>query len=132
MTDDRHHARILVVEDDPAIASVLERGLCLRGWRVEVADDGVSGAAAWEGGSFDCVILDVMLPGMTGIELCALRRAEGDRTPVLLLTARDKDALRQEGERAGADAYLAKPFAYQDLLVTVESLLAVTDPDRDV
>jgi len=124
MTTYEQDARILVIEDDPAIASVLQRGLALKGWQVEIADDGVSGAAAWEDGLYDIVILDVMLPGMNGIDLCALRRAEGDRTPVLLLTARDEDAYRIQGEKAGADAYLTKPFVYQDLLRTIERLLA--------
>ncbi|MDQ3555018.1 MAG: response regulator [Chloroflexota bacterium] len=118
-------ARILVVEDDPAIASVLQRGLALHGWQVEIADDGLTGRAAWDGGAYDAVILDVMLPGVNGIELCALRRAAGDLTPVLLLTARDDQSYRAAGEKAGADAYLTKPFAYRDLLTTLERILAI-------
>lgn len=116
-------ARLLVVEDDPAIASVLERGLTLCGWQVMVAEDGLAGRHAWATGTFDLVILDVMLPGLNGMDLCAERRAEGDRTPVLLLTARDDGGYRADGERAGADAYLTKPFAYRDLVATTERLL---------
>jgi DNA-binding response OmpR family regulator len=116
-------ARILIIEDDPRIASVLRRGLAMRGWAVELAEDGLVGRAAWSSRDFDLVLLDVMLPGIDGIALCAERRAEGDRTPVMLLTARDDDEDRSKGDRAGADAYVTKPFAYGELVSTMERLL---------
>jgi two-component system response regulator MprA len=116
--------RILVIEDDPRIASVLGRGLALRGWDVELAEDGTVGRDAWASRDFDLVLMDVMLPGIDGIALCAERRAQGDHTPVLLLTARDDDEDRWNGDRAGADAYVTKPFAYGELLSTMERLLA--------
>ena len=114
--------RVLVVEDDPPIASVLDRGLRLAGYNVEVAEDGPSGLDRWRDGRWAAVVLDMMLPGMDGIAVCAARRAEGDATPVLLLTARDDDALRDAARDAGVDAFLTKPFAYADLLATLETI----------
>jgi two-component system OmpR family response regulator len=116
--------RILVVEDDPPIASVLERGLGLAGYTVEVAEDGLAGLARWSEGGWSAVVLDMMLPGKDGIEVCAARRADGDITPVLLLTARDDDALRETARACGADAFLTKPFAYAELLATLERISA--------
>jgi DNA-binding response OmpR family regulator len=124
MTLSVRRARILIIEDDPRIASVLGRGLALRGWDVELAEDGSVGRDAWISRDFDLVVMDVMLPGIDGFALCAERRAKGDRTPVMLLTARDDDDDRSEGDRAGADAYVTKPFAYGELLSTMERLLA--------
>lgn len=117
-------AHILVIEDDPGIASVLERGLCLQGWTVTVADHGLAGRAAWEARAYDVAIVDVMLPGINGIELLAQRRSVGDLTPVLLLTACDEGALREQGTAAGADEYVMKPFAYRELIASVERLIA--------
>jgi DNA-binding response OmpR family regulator len=114
--------RVLVVEDDQPIAGVLERGLSLAGYVVEVAEDGPSGLARWADGRWSAVVLDMMLPGLDGIEVCARRRAAGDRTPVLLLTARDAEQLRSSAGAAGADAFLTKPFAYADLLATLERI----------
>jgi DNA-binding response OmpR family regulator len=113
---------VLVVEDDPPIASVLERGLGLAGYTVEVAEDGPSGLGRWREGGWAVIVLDMMLPGMDGIAVCATRRVEGDRTPVILLTARDDDELREAARASGADAFLTKPFAYADLLATLERL----------
>jgi DNA-binding response OmpR family regulator len=115
-------SRILVVEDDPPIASVLERGLRLAGYVVDVAEDGPSGLARWAGGAWSAVVLDVMLPGMDGVEVCATRRAAGDATPVLLLTARDDDDLREAARAAGVDAFLTKPFVYAELLDSLERI----------
>jgi DNA-binding response OmpR family regulator len=115
-------ARVLVVEDDPPIASVLERGLGLAGYDVESAVDGPSGLARWAEGGWSAIVLDVMLPGMDGTAVCAARRANGDLTPVLLLTARDDDELREIARACGADAFLTKPFAYAELLATLERI----------
>jgi two-component system OmpR family response regulator len=116
--------RILVIEDDAPIASLLSRGLALAGYRVEVAEDGPSGLRSWATGSWSGIILDVMLPGMDGVAVCAARRATGDTTPVLLLTARDDDSVRQAGLAAGADAVMTKPFAYAGLLLTLRRIMA--------
>jgi two-component system response regulator MprA len=120
-------ARVLVVEDDPPIASVLERGLELAGYEVEVVLDGPAGLSRWADGGWHVVVLDVMLPGMDGVAMCAARRADGDRTPVLLLTARDDERLRSGAGAAGADAFLTKPYAYADLLATLARL---TGPEQ--
>lgn len=116
--------RILVIEDDAPIASVLARGLALAGYEVQVAEDGPSGLARWADGDWSAVVLDVMLPGMDGVGVCGARRAAHDRTPVVMLTARDDEALREAARAAGADAFLTKPFAYADLLAT---LARITD-----
>jgi DNA-binding response OmpR family regulator len=108
--------RVLVIEDDRPIAVVLERGLGLAGYTVELADDGPSGLARWAEGGWSVVVLDMMLPGMDGVTMCATRRAQGDMTPVMLLTARDDETLREAARVAGADAFLTKPFVYADLL----------------
>jgi DNA-binding response OmpR family regulator len=121
-------ARVLVVEDDPPIASVLERGLTLAGYDVEVVLDGPAGLSRWAHGGWHVVVLDVMLPGMDGVAMCTARRAAGDRTPVLLLTARDDERLRSAARAAGADAFLTKPYAYADLLATLARL---TGPGPD-
>lgn len=123
-------AHILVIEDDPGIASVLQRGLSLRGWTVTVAPHGLAGRDAWRAGAYDLAIVDVMLPGVNGIELLAERRAAGDLTPVILLTARDENEYRTQGSAAGADEYITKPFVYGDLVSSVERLMSRDRPDR--
>jgi DNA-binding response OmpR family regulator len=114
--------RILVVEDDAPVASVLERGLRLAGFDVVIVEDGESGADAWMAGGFATVVLDVMLPGLDGVELCRRMRRAGDSTPVVMLTARDDDELRRAGLAAGASAYFTKPFVYSDLVALVRTL----------
>jgi two-component system OmpR family response regulator len=116
--------RVLVVEDDAPVASVLERGLGLAGHSVVVAEDGTVGLTRWEEGGWDAVVLDVMLPGIDGLTVCRRRRAAGDATPVLLLTARDDEELRATAATAGSDAFMTKPFAYTELLATLERLVA--------
>ena len=115
--------RVLVVEDDPKIAKILSRGLGLKGIEVTVAEDGPSGREAWATGAFDLILLDLMLPGIDGISLCVERRAAGDTTPVILLTARGEEDARERGMAAGATDYITKPFAYADLLARVQALL---------
>ena len=111
--------RVLLIEDDPKIARVIQRGLGLKNIEVIVAEDGLAGRDAWVAGGFDLILLDVMLPGVDGISLCAERRAAGDTTPVILLTARGEDAARERGMAAGASDYITKPFAYADLAARV-------------
>lgn len=115
-------ARILVVEDDAPLADMLARGLALAGYEVVSAEDGISGEVRWRAGGYAVVILDVMLPARDGIELCRLMRASGDRTPVILLTARDDEAKRSAGLQAGASAYVTKPFVYSDLIALIRDL----------
>ena len=110
--------RLLVVEDDAGIRSMLDRGLRLAGHEVVLA----AGRAAWEPGALDAVILDVMLPDGDGIRLLAERRAAGDTTPTVLLTAREAADLQARATAAGASARLVKPFAYAELLAVLERL----------
>ena len=115
--------RVLVIEDDPAIANLLRRGLELKGIEVTITEDGSAGRQAWESGDLGLVLLDVMLPRVDGISLCAEMRAAGDDTPVILLTARDEDESKDQGMAAGATDYISKPFDFEELLSRVESHL---------
>ena len=115
--------RVLVIEDDEGISSLLKRGLGMRGIEATVAEDGVAGRIAWESGEHDLVLLDVMLPGVDGVELLAERRAAGSETPVILLTARDEEEAKERGLGAGAQDYVSKPFSFEELLSLVESYL---------
>ena len=115
--------RILVVEDEPVAAAVLAKGLREHSYAVDVAGDG---DAAFEQASindYDLLVLDVMLPGMSGHELCGRLRDEGVATPVLMLTARGEPDQRVEGLDAGADDYLSKPYHFPELLARVRALL---------
>jgi DNA-binding response OmpR family regulator len=115
--------RILVVDDDPKIARLLQRGLSLKGFEVTVAEDGARGREAWAAGGFDLVLLDVMLPEVDGLSLCAERRVAGDRTPVILLTARDDDELREWAMALEVSDHIVKPFGYADLVARVQLTL---------
>jgi len=115
-------SRILVVEDDPRIRSMLDRGLRLAGHVPTLTDDLAGGREAWTAEGFDLVLLDVMLPDGDGLKLLAERRAAGDETPTLLLSAREESELHQRAVAAGASDYLVKPFAYGELLASIERL----------
>ncbi|RSS79062.1 response regulator transcription factor [Streptomyces sp. WAC06614] len=105
--------RILVVEDETGLAESLRRGLGAEGHWVELAHDGHRGLElALSGGPYDVVLLDWMLPGLSGHEICTRMRAHGDTTPVLMLTAKDGEHDEAEGLDAGADDYLTKPFSF--------------------
>jgi two-component system response regulator MprA len=114
--------RILVIEDEQKIADFLRRGLTYEGFRVEVSNDGESGLKAARDNPPDLVILDVMLPGLDGLEVCRRLRAGGP-LPILMLTAKDAVADRVKGLDSGADDYLTKPFAFEELLARVRALL---------
>jgi two-component system, OmpR family, response regulator MprA len=114
---------ILVVDDDPALRTALDRALKLEGYRVSFAHDGRQALQMMTGASQDAVILDLGLPLMDGLEVCRRVRERGDRTPVLMLTARDAVTDRVEGLDAGADDYLVKPFALDELLARLRALL---------
>ena len=124
MTADRTSvARILVVDDDPRIAASVRRALVYEGYRVEVAIDGPAALAACRDETPDLVVLDRMLPGLDGVEVARRLRAADAGLPILMLTARDAVDDRVAGLDAGADDYLVKPFAYEELLARVRSLL---------
>ena len=114
--------RILVVDDDPRIASSLRRALLYEGYEVDTAADGIEGLASARRLAPDLVILDVMMPGLDGIEVCRRLRAGGE-VAILMLTALDATSARVEGLDSGADDYLVKPFAYEELLARVRALL---------
>lgn len=114
--------RILIVEDEPAIAAAVRRILEDDGHAVDAASDGLAGLE-WAGAyPYDAIVLDVILPGLDGFAVCARLRARGDRTPVLMLTARDAVEDRVVGLDAGADDYLGKPFAAIELLARLRAL----------
>lgn len=115
--------RILLVEDEDHLARVIRMNLQLDGHAVQVAPDGARARAALDGGGFDLVLLDVMLPDADGMELCREMRAEGDLTPVLMLTAMGETGDRIAGLASGADDYLPKPFELAELRARVAALL---------
>jgi two-component system response regulator MprA len=118
---------ILVIEDDPAIRDLLRRGLSYENYKVTTANDGISGLAAARDNPPDLVILDWMMPGLDGLEVCARLRAASN-VPILMLTAKDAVSDRVLGLETGADDYLVKPFAFQELLARVHALLRRTQP----
>jgi DNA-binding response OmpR family regulator len=125
--------RILVVEDDRKVASFLERGLREEGYSVDVAYDGEDGRLKAHVHDYDLLLLDVMLPGISGLELVRDLRAREKATPVLMLTARDSEDDVVTGLDAGADDYLTKPFGFDELLARVRALLrrgGAARPDR--
>jgi DNA-binding response OmpR family regulator len=115
--------RILVVEDEKKVASFICRGLEAERWEVEVVHDGPGGLRRARSGDVDLVVLDVMLPGMDGLEVLRALRASGATVPVLLLTARAATADKVTGLDLGADDYLTKPFEFEELLARVRALL---------
>ena len=115
--------KILVVDDEPAVAQALSRAFALERYDVEVARDGGEALEALAAERFDAVLLDVTMPGVSGLEVCRRLRASGDRSPVLMLTARDAIDDRVAGLDAGADDYLVKPFALRELMARVRALL---------
>jgi two-component system, OmpR family, response regulator MprA len=116
-------ARILLADDDRAIRDSLRRALTLSGYAVTVTPDGVEALAVARREAFDVLLLDVMMPGVDGLGVCRVLRADGDTTPVLMLTARVETSDRVAGLDAGADDYLAKPFELEELLARLRALL---------
>jgi len=115
--------RILVVEDEAKIANLLKRGLAEEGYDVDVALDGTAGLEAALAGCYDLIVLDIGLPEKDGMEVCRELRAKGRLTPVIFLTARDSVHDKVLGLDLGADDYLTKPFAFEELVARVRSLL---------
>ncbi|MBW4709206.1 response regulator transcription factor [Roseobacter sp. YSTF-M11] len=113
---------ILLIEDEARVADFIRRGLKAEGWVVEHAGDGETGLEIMQDRTFDVIILDLMLPGISGQKVCQKMRARSNTTPVLMLTALDSTDERVAGLRLGADDYLPKPFDFDELIARVQAL----------
>jgi two-component system, OmpR family, response regulator MprA len=120
---------ILVVDDDFAVRESLDRALRANGFDVELAGDGSEALTKIETSPYDAVVLDVLMPRVDGISVCRFVRGGGNKVPILMLTARDGVSDRVAGLEAGADDYLVKPFALEELLARLRALLRRTTPD---
>jgi two-component system response regulator MprA len=120
---------ILVVDDDFAVRESLDRALRANGFDVQLAGDGLEAFARIDASPFDAVVLDVLMPGLDGLAVCRALRSGGNRVPILMLTAREAVTDRVAGLEAGADDYLVKPFALEELLARVRALLRRTMPE---
>ncbi|MDQ1417635.1 MAG: two-component system, OmpR family, response regulator MprA [Acidimicrobiaceae bacterium] len=123
--------RVLVVDDEPAVRQALDRALRFEGYETEMAADGLGALSAIAERPADAVVLDVAMPRVDGLEVCRRLRAAGDPTPILLLTARVAVSERVAGLDAGADDYLVKPFALEELLARLRALLRRSGPPDD-
>lgn len=115
--------RLLIVEDEKRLALSLAKGLRAEGYAVDVVHDGVEGLHRAGEGTYDLVVLDIMLPGMNGYRVCGALRAAGNDVPILMLTAKDGEYDEAEGLDTGADDYLTKPFSYVVLVARIKALL---------
>jgi two-component system, OmpR family, response regulator len=122
--------RLLVVEDETRLASALQRGLQAEGFAVDLAGDGPSGLELARHGGYDAMILDIMLPGLSGYRIVQALRAERNWVPVLMLSAKDGEYDQADGLDCGADDYLTKPFSYVVLLARLRALLRRGAPER--
>ncbi|MDE3206196.1 MAG: response regulator transcription factor [Acidobacteriota bacterium] len=123
--------RVLVVDDEPAVRQALDRALRFEGYTTETVDDGPAALVAHAERPADAIVLDVAMPRMDGLEVCRRLRSAGDLTPVLMLTARAAIDDRVAGLDAGADDYLVKPFALEELLARIRALLRRSAPSDD-
>ncbi len=123
--------RVMVAEDDDALRAALARALRLEGYAVDQASDGAEALSRLASLRTDVVVLDVVMPVVDGLTVCQRLRASGDSTPILLLTVRDLVADRVQGLNAGADDYLTKPFAVDELLARVRALIRRSYPSHD-
>jgi len=115
--------RILVVEDEHQIANALKKGLEQESFAVDTAYDGIEGYDLASTEDYDVIVLDLLLPGMTGMEICKKLREEKNHTPILILTAKGQLDDKVEGLNSGADDYLVKPFAFEELLARIRALI---------
>src|SRR5579871_1498897 len=122
--------RVLVVEDERRLASAVRRGLTAEGFVVDVAHDGVDGLHLAREGEYDAVVLDLMLPGLSGYQVCERLRAERNWVPVLMLSAKDGEYDQADGLDLGADDYLTKPFEWVVLVARIRALLRRGGPTR--
>lgn len=115
--------RILVIEDEKKVAEFIKNGLAEEGYAVDTAPDGDAGYELATSNEYDAILLDILLPKIDGITLCSTLRSEGLHTPILMLTAKDAVKDKVRGLDAGADDYLTKPFAFEELLARIRALL---------
>ncbi|MCA9726110.1 MAG: response regulator transcription factor [Candidatus Eisenbacteria bacterium] len=121
--------RVLIVEDDPSMAAALRDGFESEGYQVQVASDGAAGLEAATSSGPDLLILDLMLPKLSGLDVCRRLRDDGSRLPIIMLTARSQEIDAVVGLRTGADDYITKPFGFMELIARVEALLRRTAAD---
>jgi two-component system, OmpR family, response regulator len=122
--------RLLVVEDEPRLARALQRGLTAEGYVVDLAGDGPTGLETARHGEYDAVVLDIMLPGLSGYRIVQALRDDGNWVPVLMLSAKDGEYDQADGLDAGADDYLTKPFSFVVLVARLRALLRRGAPER--
>src|SRR5262249_36957366 len=127
---DHRVTRLLVVEDDVDLAFGLQNNLEIEGYEVALAHDGRAGLRIAREAAFDLVILDIMMPGLDGLRTLKALRDAGDRTPILMLTARGAEEDKVRGLKLGADDYVTKPFGVLELLARIEALLRRARPER--
>jgi two-component system, OmpR family, response regulator MprA len=131
VTDEQISGRVLIAEDDRGVRQAVERALRFEGYEVTTAADGAEALDAIRRDPPDAVILDVMMPHVDGLTVCRRLRAHGDATPILMLTARHEVSDRVAGLDAGADDYLVKPFALEELLARLRALLRRVEPHEE-
>ena len=120
--------RLLVVEDNPTLADALRRGLVAEGFDVDLTDNGHDGLWRAREFAYDVIVLDILLPGVNGYEICRTLRGEGVRTPIIMLTAKDGEDDEAEGLDLGADDYLTKPFSFTVLVARLHALIRRSNP----
>jgi len=113
---------ILLIEDEKKVADFIRRGLSAEGWSVDHAEDGETGLQFAQSGMYDVILLDVMLPGIQGTDVCRKLRSRKTKTPIIMLTALDAPEEKVAGLRCGADDYLTKPFGFDELIARIEAL----------
>jgi two-component system response regulator MprA len=123
--------QVLVVDDDASVRQAVRRALMLEGYDVALAEDGVDALKSVADAEPDAIVLDLMMPRLDGVEVCRALRQRGDRTPILVLTAKHRLTDRVAGLDAGADDYLVKPFALEELLARLRALLRRAAPPSD-
>lgn len=119
-------ARLLIVEDDPVMSIALKDGFSGEGYEIQHAVDGAEGFRMASEGNPDLIVLDVMLPRLSGLDVCKRLRQNGNRVPIIMLTARGQEDDKVQGLKGGADDYVTKPFSFVELLARVEALLRRT------
>jgi heavy metal response regulator len=119
--------RILIVEDEKKIASLIKRGLKEEGYAIDIASDGVEGEFLATTNQYDAIILDIMLPKLDGVNLCKLLREKRVATPIIMVTAKDAVSDKVKGLDSGADDYITKPFAFEELLARIRAVLRKRD-----
>lgn len=120
--------KILIIEDEPAMRLGLKDNLEIEGYKIDTANDGEEGLGKLKAGTYDLVLLDVMLPKISGFDVCKAARVAGIRTPVILLTAKGEEIDKVIGLELGADDYITKPFSVRELLARIKAILRRSQP----